>query len=153
MAKKILCLIGGVIMIISVFLPTLFSTATASGWGITASATVYYWMFGFAYLVFTISGGGASASFTDSAFFVDYLGITCMIIIIVGAILAFVMANSDSNGAMIGGLLGLLGMIIYLIGVYGGFAVLILKFLSPFIGAYLCIIGGIIALVGGLLES
>ncbi len=158
MAKKALCIVGGALMIISTFLPVLFFTMSASGFGITANASIYYWMFGFGYLVFTVSGGGQTASTTDARFDLDILGCICMAIIVVGAILAFVLSSSDSKAAIIGGLLGLLGMIVYISGVYGNFMVPAwvaygagAGYLVPFVGFYVCILGGILALVGGAL--
>ena len=160
MAKKALCIVGGILMIVSTFLPVLFATMSASGLGVSFSATIYYWMFGFGYLVATASYGGETASMTDSYFEADILGGICMAIIIVGAILAFVLSSSESKAAIIGGLLGMLGMMIYIGGVYVNFMVpnwvaygAQSGQLMPFVGFYVCILGGILALIGGALSD
>ena len=159
MAKKALCIVGGVLMIVSVFLPVLFFSMSASGLGVSVNATIYYWMFGFAYLILTASAGGQTASLTDAYFEPDMLGGICMGIIIVGAILAFVFSSSESKVAIIGGLIGLLSMIVYISGVYMNFMVpnwvaygAQSGQLMPFVGFYVCIVGGILALVGGALS-
>ena len=160
MAKKALCIVGGALMVVSMFLPVLFFNISGSGYGVSFSASVYYWMFGFGYAVASASYGGQTASMTSSNFDLDILGGICMAIIFVGAILAFALAGSDSKAALIGGLFGMLGMIIYIGGVYGGFmvpswvtAAASAGYLVPFVGFYLCILGGILALIGGALSS
>ena len=158
MAKKGLCIVGGVLMIVSMFLPVLFFNMGGSALGVSYNVSIYYWMFGFAYLVATVSYGGQTGAATDTYFEMDTLGGICMAIIMVGAILAFVLSSSDSKAALIGGLLGILGMGIYIGGVYGGFmvpswvtAAASAGYLVPFVGFYLCFLGGLLALIGGAL--
>ena len=155
MAKKGLCLTGGILMLISIFLPVLWFTASYSAGGVSANASIFYWMFGYAFVIVSMSAGGATASYSGGVFLgLDVLGLICMIIIIIGAILALAMSSSSSKGALVGGILGLLSMIIYYVIMFTGavmysplgeFGVLMI----PFLGFFLCIIGGILAIAGG----
>lgn len=157
MAKKVLCIIGGIIMIISILLPTLFLRMSGESYGISYSIEMYYWMYGYAFLRATAEYGGQEVSQTATHFEPDLLGLICITIIIVGAILALAKSSSDSKVPLVGGILGIVGMIAFVAGVYMGSPLTPIsglgRYLSPFLGFYVCILGSILAIVGGALES
>ena len=101
MANKVLCRIGGIISIISVFLPifsfTYFDRIQE------ADVIVYYWMFG---QIVSISQD-ANAEFPVEFYFqnLDFLGTICMMLIIIGAMLVIMNSDNSSKAGLFGGLL------------------------------------------------
>ena len=156
MAKKNLSLAGGILLLISVFLPTLFVYFHVDYFGVESTMMAFYWMFGYTYATMSAQGYGQSVSASATHFDLDIIGVVCMAIIILGAILALVTASkSNSKMPLVGGLLGIVGMIIFLGSFYADVSSVhyvsevAVGVVAPFIGAWLCIIGGIIAIIGG----
>jgi len=159
-ARKALCILGAVLMLVSIFLPTLFWTMSGTYYGVKVSGSLYYWMWGYAFMQVSVEGGGVTMGASASHFSPDMLGILCMIIIIIGAILAMALGFGDSKAALVGGLLGIIGMVFFYVGVLIGLSLTPLGaaagsgfVMAPFIGFFVCIVGGILALIGGALSS
>jgi len=116
MTNKILCKIGGIISIISVFLPIFIFTYSIGLEG--DDITVYYWMFG--QIISILQDEGADEPVTFWFRELDILGTLCMMLIIVGAMLVIINADSDSKAGIIGGFLIIATM---------GYYVLIISFM------------------------
>ncbi len=111
MLKKVVCIIGGLISIISVFLPVFLITYIYHYPDSGTKFTAYYWIFG-QYLL-QEKGEPDELYFYD----IDIFGTICMMIIIMGAMLVIMNAGGDSEfdliKGLIGGLLVILAMISY----------------------------------------
>lgn len=111
MTNKILCRIGGIISIISVFLPVFVFTYSIGLEG--DDITVYYWMFG--QIISILQDEGADEPVTFRFRELDILGTLCMMLIIIGAMLVIINADSDSKVGIIGGILIIAAMGYYVI--------------------------------------
>jgi len=110
MIKKVICTIGGIISIISTFLPVFIITYVRTYANLTKKKfTIYYWMFG--QIIFQEKGESAVFRFR----YIDLLGTTCMMIIIVGAMLVIMNGGDNSKEGLIRGLIGGLLVIIAMI--------------------------------------
>jgi len=107
MIKKVICIIGGLISIISVFLPVFLITYEHHFYG--TKLTVYYWIFG--QFLRQEKGEPDELYFPD----IDILGTICMMIIITGSMLVIMNANENSRLGLIKGLIGGLIIIIAMI--------------------------------------
>ena len=161
-ARLPLVIVGAVLMIVSNFLPTLYWVVHMSAFGVDVDGTIYYWIYGLIFAIIT-----AKSEYTDTEYRSSYVGIepdpfgiTCMMIIIVGAILALVLGlATEQKVAVIGGVLGLAGIIGFFVGVIMALPMTPTHVIvdegyypMPYIGFFVCVTGGILALVGGLLE-
>lgn len=161
MANKTLSTLGGILMLISIFLPTLYYSTSGSFFGVEYSSTILYWMFGYAYSRGTVEFAGRSYTRTSTRTELDMLGVICAIIILVAAVLSISNAGSRrSKTPLYAGILGILAIIIYIGGVAMGSSlvpdwVVFLydrDVLSPAIGVFVCIIGGILSILGGTMK-
>ena len=162
-ARIPLIIVGAILMFISLVFPTIFfPNVDGDYFGQEVDGSVYYGMAGqiLAWVIEETSYGFRYHTWYSS-FRPDALGVSCMILIIVGGILAIVLGNvTETKVAFIGGLLGLIGLFVF----YGCIAGNILPtrvqplvsddyFPYPFVGFFICIVGSILALVGGTLEK
>ena len=136
-AKKNLCIIGGVISIISVFLPTFYI--------IIRTEVIHYWIFG---LIF----------WYELFFYFDLVGTVCIILIISSAILVIASANNESKIGLLGGILIIVALVTY----YGiveirfsmlifdtGYMIILSHYtVIPSFGFFTALIGGIISIIG-----
>jgi len=162
-ARIPLIIVGAVLMFVSLLLPTIFfPNVDGDYFGQEVDGFVYYWMAGQIYAwVIEESSMGTRYHTWYSGFRPDPFGITCMLLIIVGGILALALGNAtESKVAFIGGLLGLIGTFVFYASVYAGlFYTRVGSIVSdgytpvPFVGFFLCIVGSILALVRGALEK
>lgn len=164
--NKVLCIVGGIISIFSVFLPVFSMTMT----GVLGGDYIfYYWMFGFA--IFHKKGG----TNLNPQFYSDVVGIICMILIIIGAIISIIYAFKDPKKGHLfleveapSELEGKSGSILIIAGIITYFVIfsliwytdsnMLIEFaarfsghpnvLIPSYGFFVAIIGGIISLIG-----
>ncbi len=139
MAKKKLCIIGGVISIISVFLPMFYIIRDET----------HYWIYG---LVFWSFGGG------ELFFRLDEIGTICIILIIGSAILVIASGNSESKIGLLGGILIIVAIVTYYGIIEIGTSRILqntgyMEYLSrdtviPSFGFFTALIGGIISIIG-----
>ena len=162
-ARIPLIIVGAILMFVSLAFPTIFfPNVYGDFFGQDVSGSVFYWMVGqiLAWVLEETSLGTKYHTWYSS-FRPDPFGITCMIIIIAGGILALVLGNvSETKVAFIGGLLGLIGAGVFYACVAGGIVYTRVGSLVsagnmpvPFVGFFICIVGSILALVGGTLEK
>lgn len=162
-ARLPLCIVGGILMLSSLILPTLFYRHVGGEYfGVDIYGVFIYWMAGF-FFTQVVTGGewGIQTVSPYTDFVPDVLGIICIIIIIAGAILTVLLGSAtEHKAAVVGGMLGIIGMLSFFIGVNMGSPLTNLYelhndgyYFAPFIGFFVCIIGGILALVGGTLKK
>ncbi len=161
-ARLPLVIVGGVLMFVSILLPTLYWNVHTEAFGVELNGALYYWMYGLLYAIITAKSEYSDIEYTSryTEFRPDMLGIICMMIIITGAIVTLVLGcATEKKAAFVGGVLGLAGMIAYYVGVIMALRITRTYQLVeagfypiPFLGFYVCIVGGILAFVGGLLE-
>ncbi|TFG05939.1 MAG: hypothetical protein EU539_08815 [Promethearchaeota archaeon] len=161
MENKYCSLVGGIMMIISVFLPVTFYYFTYRTGNFTFTLVIFYWMFGYLYI--GAFGEGYGETFQESGIFFDieYVGLICMIMIILVSVIIIAKSyNTTSKFSMHGGILNVLIMFLYLVAFYSGFMItqrtIIQNFLRsgigvmiPFLGVFLCLIGGMLSMMGG----
>ncbi len=162
-ARLPLVIVGAVLMIVSIFLPTLYWYVHMEAFGVEVDGAIYYWMYGLIYAIITAKSEYTDTEYTSSYVGIDPdpLGVAFMMLIIAGAIVALVLGTATEHKvAFIGGLLGLIGIISFYVSVVMAIPMtpthVIVEegfYPMPFIGFFVCITGGILALVGGLLEK
>jgi len=159
-ARLPLVIVGAVLMIVYIFLPTLYWYIHMEAFGVEVDGAIYYWMYGLIYAIITAEYAGTEYSTSYVGIDPDPLGVICMMIIIAGGIVALVLGTATEHKvAFIGGLIGLIGIISFYVSVLMALPMtpthVIVEegfYPMPFIGFFVCVTGGILALVGGLLE-
>ena len=154
--NKVLCIVGGIISLFSVFLPVFSMTMNNA---IGGPYIFYYWMFGLA--IFHKQGG----TYLVSRFYNEFVGVICMILIITGAIISIISAFKDPKKGKSGSFLILAGIITYFVifsliwymdwNMLIQFAVFFSgppgNVLTPSYGFYAALIGGFLSLIGSYL--
>ncbi|MFX1557323.1 MAG: hypothetical protein ACFFC9_08720 [Promethearchaeota archaeon] len=161
-ARLPLTIVGAIIMFVSLLFPTLYCYINDKFFGVEIQGSFFYWIYGNLFTWIEKEDAlGNTYTTTYINFRPDILGLICMLIIIVGGILALVLGcATESKAAFIGGIFGIAGMIIFYVGVLMASPLTRLAelteagyFFIPFIGFFICIAGSILALVGGTLEK
>jgi len=134
---------GGILMLVSIFLPVWIINITGKVQGVRLSGTIYYWLFG---LLIMMSGGSIWI-----LIWVEIFSILLFIVLLVFSILCIVKEGSTQ---MVLGIIGLILMAVYLIYIYtiGSFGFGTVAGLSATlipVGALLCMVGAILVIVGG----
>ena len=127
--------VGGILMLISLFLPAVMITLMG--------VTMYIWMFGFAY--------ATAGALSGSGFLPDFVGIPLFIVILIFSILCIV---KDPGETKVFGILSLVFIIIYYLwwfvlgGIiaasFAGYGVDVRVMVIPFIGFFGIFIGAIL---------
>lgn len=153
MPKRIPSLIGGIVIIISVFLPIISINTTYHDYDII----FHYWLSGLMY----ISAKNGNGSESRYRFYPNVIGFACMVAVIAMGILTIIKSakQKDSWQIIIFGIIStgiLVGTTFWMMA----FLSFVLKneglgsftsSLIPSYGFYCCIIGGILIVIGGLI--
>ncbi|MFX0141700.1 MAG: hypothetical protein ACFFDN_49135 [Candidatus Hodarchaeota archaeon] len=136
---------GGILMLVSLFLPMWLINITGTIFGYRVSATMLYWLFGYYYV--SIMG------FTVTGISIEIFSIIIFVLILIFSVICI---SKEGTPQMVLGILALLAMIGYMVywylglgtayftGAMGTFTVTLIP-----IGGILCIIGAILAISGG----
>ena len=153
MIKKTLCIIGGILSIISVFLPVITITHIEGYEG----HIIYYWMFG----QFMYNKEGEILFWFK---YLDILGTLFLMSIIVGAMLVILNADEESKIGIIGGSLIVVSMALFFLIIsaknmnsliHSDIEVYYVWYMifEPSYGFYTALIGGIISIGGSLIPN
>ena len=139
--NKVLCIVGGIISIISVFLPVF--TITFGGIEGAADRVFYFWLFGL--VAYYRMGLGIAYIYWSFDPFFMITGLICMILIITGAIIVIVRASKESKNGKFGSILIMATIVSYFALL---FFLMARNVLTPSYGFFVALIGGIISLIG-----
>jgi len=135
---------GGILMLVSLFLPMWLIHVTGTIMGYKVAATMLWWLFGFYYII--VMG------FTATGFAIEIFSILLFVLILIFSIICIA---KEGKAQMVLGILALLLMIAYIAYMYLGYGAGPISTIGNFtvtlipIGGLLCIVGAILATIGG----
>lgn len=155
----IIVIIGGILTLISVLIPTTYIRWEYSG----LDMDIYYWMWGFTY------AQGTEDSISESKFAIEFYGCICAIGIIIASIIAILKGNTIRKGnsggtlAFFMAIIAILTMIswIFAVELYYSASIVIFgeqlrlnfwDFFEFYIGVYTLFIGANLIIIGALIK-
>jgi len=155
----IIVIVGGILTLISVFLPTAYIRWESSG----LDMDIYYWMWGFTY------AQGTEDTISKSKFAIEFSGCICAITIITASIIAILKGNIIQKGnsggtlAFFMGIMAILTMISWILAVELFYSASIVifgeqlrlnfwDFFEFYFGVYALFIGANLIIIGALIN-